>query len=73
MELAAIWNKKQTAQELYITACHSEKNISKNSWSHKSIVLKPLSFDSSFYPIELKDEELKDLKIIGEFITELNL
>ena len=52
---------------------HSEKNISENSWSHKSIVLKPLSFDSSFYPIELKDEELTDLKIIGEFITELNL
>ena len=50
-----------------------EKNISENSWSHKSIVLKPLSFDSSFYPIELKDEELTDLKIIGEFITELNL
>ncbi|MFN0730197.1 DNA/RNA helicase domain-containing protein [Polaribacter gochangensis] len=52
---------------------HSEKNISENSWSHKSIVLKPLSFDSSFHPIELKDEELTDLKIIGEFITELNL
>lgn len=52
---------------------HSEKNISENSWSHKSIVLKPLSFDSSFYPIVLKDEELTDLKIIGEFITELNL
>ncbi|MCK8482288.1 DNA/RNA helicase domain-containing protein [Psychroserpens algicola] len=52
---------------------HSEKNISENSWSHISIVLKPLSFDSSFYPIELKDEELTDLKIIGEFITELNL
>ena len=52
---------------------HSEKNISGNSCSHKSIVLKPLSFDTSFYPIELKDEELTDLKIIGEFITELNL
>lgn len=52
---------------------HSEKYISENSWSHKSIVLKPLSFDSSFYPIELKEEELTDLKIIGEFVTELNL
>lgn len=52
---------------------HSEKYISENSWTHKSIVLKPLSFDSSFYPIELKEEELTDLKIIGEFVTELNL
>ncbi len=52
---------------------HSEKNMSENSWSHKSIVLKPLSFDSSFDSIKLIDEELTDLKIIGEFITELNL
>lgn len=52
---------------------HSKKNITEDSWSHKSIVLKPLSFDSSFESIELKDEELTDLKIIGEFITELSL
>ena len=51
---------------------HSEKNISENDWSHKSITLKPLSFDSSFDPIEIKNDELTDLKIIGEFITELN-
>ncbi|NJB82691.1 DNA/RNA helicase domain-containing protein [Wenyingzhuangia aestuarii] len=52
---------------------HSEKNTTENSWSHKSIVLKPLSFDTSFESIELKDDELTDLKIIGEFVTELSL
>ena len=52
---------------------HSEKKISENSWSHKSIVLKPLSFDSSFESIELKDEDLTELRIIGEFITKLNI
>ena len=52
---------------------HSEKNISEDSWSHQSIVLKPHSYDSSFEDIILSGDEINKLQIIGELITVLNL
>lgn len=52
---------------------HSEKKFMNNRWSHESITLKPLSFDSSFDSIKLIKDELTDLKIIGEFIIELDI
>lgn len=38
-----------------------------NSWSHQSITLKPQSFDKSYEPIILSDEDLEDFKIVGVF------
>jgi DUF2075 family protein len=52
---------------------HSEKNITDESWSHKSIVLKPASFDSRFKEIVLEGEEITSLKVIGEFVTTLDI
>ena len=52
---------------------HSKKNITDESWSHKSIVLKPASFDSRFKEIVLEGEEITSLKVIGEFVTTLDI
>ncbi len=56
-----------------VKSYHSEKNISEESWSHKSIVLKPLSFDSSFKDIILSGDEINKLQIVGELITVLDI
>lgn len=46
---------------------HSEKNIENDEWSHESITLKPLSFNSEYKDIELSEDELRNLKVIGIF------
>lgn len=56
-----------------IKSYHSEKNISEESWSHKSIVLKPLSFHPKFEDIILDESEISELRVIGEFITVLDI
>jgi len=56
-----------------VKSYHSEKNISEDSWSHESIVLKPLSYDSSFEEIVLSGDEINKLQIVGEFITTLDI
>ncbi|HSD15583.1 MAG TPA: DNA/RNA helicase domain-containing protein [Flavobacterium sp.] len=45
----------------------SKKNIENDKWSHYSITLKPLSMDSEFKDIELVEDELSSLKVIGVF------
>jgi len=52
---------------------HSEKIKTDEGWEHKSITLKPLSYDSAYESIELEDNEIEELKVIGEFITVLDL
>lgn len=56
-----------------IKSYHSEKHISEDSWSHKSIVLKPQSYDPSFENIILSGDDIKRLKIVGELVTVLDL
>ncbi|MDB9755093.1 DUF2075 domain-containing protein [Winogradskyella sp.] len=56
-----------------IKSYHSEKITTDESWSHKSIVLKPLSFDPQFKDIILNEDEINELKVIGEFITVLDI
>ena len=51
---------------------HSIKNITNESWSHKSIILKPYSFDSKYKDIILEGDEINSLKVIGEFVTILD-
>lgn len=46
---------------------HSKKNMDNDQWSHQSISLKPLSFDSAYKDIELSEDELSSLKVIGVF------
>ena len=52
---------------------HSKKTMTDESWSHKSIVLKPASFDSKFKEIVLEGEDISSLKVIGEFVTTLDI
>ena len=56
-----------------IKSYHSEKLITDESWVHKSIILKPQSFDTIYKDIVLDENETKELKVIGEFITVLDL
>lgn len=45
----------------------SKKEVTQDLWSHKSITLKPISYDSSFEDIIIEDDELSSLKVIGIF------
>lgn len=55
-----------------IKSYQSEKVLCDESWFHKSIVLKPLSYDSTFKNIVLSGDDIEELKVIGEFIKVLN-
>lgn len=55
-----------------VKSYHSEKSITNDSWYHKSITLKPLSFDTKYEDIILNEDELQNLNVIGEFITVLD-
>lgn len=46
---------------------HSEKNVDGDEWSHKSITLKPLSDIPEYEDIEITEDELRSLKVIGIF------
>jgi DUF2075 family protein len=56
-----------------VKSYHSEKLITEDTWKHKSIVLKPLSFDSSFEDIILKSDEVSELKVVGELVAVLDV
>ncbi|CAG5083813.1 DNA/RNA helicase domain-containing protein [Parvicella tangerina] len=45
----------------------SVKVENEDGWKHAKIVLKPLSTDDNYKPIELTEDELKNFKVIGEF------
>jgi DUF2075 family protein/DNA replication protein DnaC len=45
----------------------SKKKTEGELWSHESITLKPLSYDSGYSAIELSEEELMRLKVVGVF------
>ena len=46
---------------------YSKKNIDGDQWSHQSITLKPLSGNSEYKDIEITEDELVSLKVIGIF------
>lgn len=46
---------------------HSTKKIANDEWSHQTITLKPLSYNIEYNDIELMDDELESLKVIGIF------
>lgn len=45
----------------------SKKKITNEGWSHESIILKPLSYNSDYNEIVIEEDELIDLKVIGIF------
>lgn len=46
---------------------HSTKQARGDSWGHRSITLKPLSDDPAYQPIELAEEALRSLTVVGIF------
>lgn len=46
----------------------SEKTISEEGWQHNSILLKPNSYDKQFKNIILTEENINEMRIVGEFI-----
>ena len=45
----------------------SKKNVDNEQWSHQSITFKPLSHNSEYNNIEIAEDELSSLKVIGIF------
>jgi DUF2075 family protein/SOS-response transcriptional repressor LexA/predicted GIY-YIG superfamily endonuclease len=45
----------------------SKKEVTQDLWSHQSITLKPLSDNPKYNDIELSEDELSSLKVIGVF------
>jgi len=45
----------------------SKKQVTQDLWSHHSITLKPLSENPEYNDIELSEDELSSLKVIGIF------
>jgi len=46
---------------------HSTKTIDSDSWEHQSITLKPLSYDMEYQAIEITEDDLVNLKVLGVF------
>ena len=46
---------------------YSRKTMEKDGWSHESILLKPVSRNPEYRDIELADDQLTSLKVIGIF------
>ena len=44
-----------------------ESKKDEDGWKHQSIILKPLSTDSSYENIVLEDEDMSTFKVIGTF------
>lgn len=49
----------------------SQKNVTEEGWGHLEILLKPNSFDSSYKDIVIDEDNAKEMKVVGEFITVL--
>ncbi|GGH20473.1 DUF2075 domain-containing protein [Sphingobacterium alkalisoli] len=45
----------------------SHKAVGEETWQHERIILRPLSHDLGYEPIELADDDLLDFKVIGIF------
>src|SRR5690606_441670 len=50
---------------------HSKREIINDNWVNKAVVLKPSSFDANYKDIIIAHDEIKSLRVIGEYITTL--
>jgi len=46
----------------------SEKSVSKETWGHTSVVLRPNSFDSSYQNIIITERNAEKMRVVGEFV-----
>lgn len=54
-----------------IKSYHSEKKEAEDNWSHKKIVLKPMSNNPDYKEITLNEEVMRELKVVGIFVCVL--
>ncbi len=54
-----------------VKSYHSEKEIGDESWSHKAIVLKPLSHTLNYEDIVLSEDQVNELHVVGIFVSVL--
>lgn len=54
-----------------VKSYHSVKSIGPENWRHSSISLKPLSDNPNFKEINLQEDELSELKVVGIFVATL--
>jgi len=50
---------------------HSIKNFENEQWSHQSIILKPITYNEGYESIELLQDDVNSIKVIGVFISVL--
>lgn len=55
-----------------VKSYHSEKALLNDSWIHKRIILKPLSYDPNYKDIILDKDEISELKVVGIFVEILS-
>lgn len=51
----------------------SEKIVSEEGWEHTSIVLRPNSFDSSYQNIIINQNNGEEMRVIGEFVSTIEI
>ncbi len=49
----------------------SERIVTKDSWQHSSIVLRPNSYDKKYENIIISEDNASGMKVVGEFVTVL--
>lgn len=49
----------------------SEKTITEDYWEHKSIILRPNSYDKSYKDIIITEDNAQGMRIVGEFVKVL--
>ena len=50
----------------------SEKVVTDEGWDHSSIVLRPNSFDNTYKNIIINEENGKEMRVVGEFVSIIN-
>lgn len=61
-----------TGSRYTIKDYESYKVEDENGWRHEIVMLKPRSLDPTYKPIELREEELKNYRIVGIFVCVLS-
>lgn len=63
---------KEFGSNYTIKEYSSKKAITEDGWQHQEITLFPKSYNDSYKPIVLRDEECLDLRVVGFFVRVLD-
>jgi DUF2075 family protein len=57
-----------TGGQYTVKIYRSEKSVTEDSWSHRSIRLEPDSMDFNFKPLTLEVDTMNELRVLGEYV-----